>query len=250
MNEFENNYKALLHKAYCEGINKQNRTGVNCYSLFGEVLKVDLTKGFPILTGKKIDFKKAYHEYIWFKEGLITTNYLKQHDINWWDDYADEKGNLGKTYGYQLRNYNGEIDQLMYIINEINNNSRRAHITLWNPSELNDVKLPVCYTDFTFVRQNANLNMTMHFRSSDAFLGLPYDIIVGALLLIEVSAFTELIPKEIMFVFDDIHLYDNHIDAYHKYVEAETYDLPLYSREQKTLIGYIHSDFIYAKLNV
>ena len=180
---------------------------------------------------------------------MTTTNYLKQHDIHWWDKYADDKGKLGKTYGYQLRNYNGYFDQLDYVIKEIRMNSRRTHITLWNPTEINEVSLPVCYTGFTFVRIGSTLHMSMQFRSSDLFLGLPYDICLAALLLINVANFCDLMPGTLSLNLANAHIYENHTKQLQKYLDTKIYDLPIYSCLSRNLVKYESGEYIYAPLN-
>lgn len=247
---FEYHYKQLLHKILNNGSSEENRTGVNCLTLFAEQLKIDMSSNrLPIVTGKKIFYKKAYHEAIWFLEGMTTINYLNQHNINWWDEYANEKGELGKTYGYQLRNYSGEFDQLDYVCNQLKFKSRRAHITLWNPNELKETALPCCYTGFTFVltNQGKTLNMSMQFRSSDAFLGLPYDIIVGAIFMKRVADFCELKLGEFSLDLSNVHIYENHIKQVNQYLNSDCYDLPEFTNT--TEIAYKHGPYIPAPLN-
>lgn len=249
MSKFENDYKILISKLLAVGTLEQNRTGVPAYTLFGENIKIDLSqKILPIVTAKKIFYNKAFHEYIWFRDGGTTTEYLKKHRINWWDKFADSNGNLGKTYGYQLRNYNGHFDQWQYVLDELRyGSSRRAHITLWNPSELKETKLPVCYTGFTFVKINGILNMSMHFRSSDAFLGLPYDIVVGALMLYEIAELLNLRLGYLNIVLDNVHLYENHVEQAEEYLAAAIFNPPYMTGTVN--IDYTHGPLIKAPLN-
>lgn len=249
ISKFENDYQLMLQRILNHGEVCENRTGINTIVSFNETLVIDLSLGFPILTGKKIFFDKAYHEYRWMRDGLTTTTYLKQHGIHWWDKYANAKGELGKTYGYQLRSYNGKEDQLMMAIDEINKNSRRAHITMWNPSDLPSQELPCCYTSFDFVRVNGGLNMSMTFRSSDTFLGLPYDIIVGSLLLYDVAEFCELKVGKIALNLCNAHIYSNHLEQIEKYMQAQTFELPKYRIKTHKLSNYQSSDYIETILN-
>lgn len=254
MNKFEEYYKSLLDKIRKKGTLEDTRTGIKAYTLFGESLKIDLSDGLlPIVTGKKIFYDKAYHEYYWFVNGGTTTHYLKKNGIHWWDDFADPFGNLGKTYGHQLRNFNGFFDQYSYILDELRYaRSRRAHISLWNPTELNETKIPVCYTGFTFVKTEDKLNMSMHFRSSDAFLGLPYDIIVGTLLLRDIAQLSNLKLGVLNLVLDDVHIYENHTKQIREYLKTETYELPQMplASDKDKLYGYRCGEYIPAKLNV
>src|SRR6478609_2653020 len=133
MSKFESQYRRLLERILDKGVQCKNRTGINAITLFGEQLKIDLRLGFPIVTGRKIFFDKAFHEYRWIREGGTTTNYLNDHGIKWWNAYANQFGELGRIYGYQLRSFNGKFDQLAHIIREINANTRYAVVNLWNP---------------------------------------------------------------------------------------------------------------------
>ena len=251
MNKFEPEYKNLLSKALIYGDIKKNRTGIDTWSLFNESLTIDVTRGFPILTSKEIFFSKGLAEYNWIAQGLTHLTYLHRHGIKWWDEYADKNGYLGKTYGYQLRSFNGEVDQLATVYNEIRNNTRRAHCTFWNPSELNQTVLPPCYTGMTFRRVGNKLDMALQLRSSDLFLGLPYDIIIGALFLIDTAKFCDLEPSVLGIQITDAHIYDNHYDQVKEYIDRESYNLPTLSANpnERNLIGYKHRPHIYAKLN-
>jgi len=225
MNNFEQTYKDLLLRVLQYGEENKNRTSINTLKLFNQSINIKLNNGFPILTGKKIYFKKALAEFKWIYEGRTDLKYLQDNNINWWNEFAIN-GQLGKVYGYQIKNYNNSINQIKYCINEIKNNTRRAIITLWNPSDLKEQALPCCYTQLNFVRSNNKLNLVMHFRSSDLFLGLPYDIIFGALFLIEISKQCNLMPYQLGLNLADAHIYMNHIEQVNLYLESNTYELP------------------------
>lgn len=225
MSNFEKLYKNLLIKVLQRGEECKNRTSINTIKLFNQVLNIDVTEGFPILTSKKIFFKKALAEFKWMYEGRTDLQYLKNNKINWWDDFA-ENNSLGKVYGHQIKKYNDSIDQIKYCIDEINKNSRRAIITLWNPSDLNNQALPCCYTQMNFVKTNNKLNLAIHFRSSDLFLGLPYDIIIGALFLYTIAKECNLTPKTLGLNLADAHIYKNHIEQINIYNKNKIYALP------------------------
>tara|TARA_R110000772_G_C13223367_1_gene432067 strand:- start:71 stop:823 length:753 start_codon:yes stop_codon:yes gene_type:complete len=246
-NKFEKKYKDLLKKCISKKVKTSNRTGVDTYKLFNQTLNINLSKGFPIITGKKIFFNKAFAEFNWIYNGQTDLKYLHDNNIYWWDDFVMEDNTLGKVYGYQIRKFNSNFDQIKYCINEIKNNSRRAVITLWNPSELKDQALPCCYTQFNFVRINNKLNMSMSFRSSDMFLGLPYDIIVGALLLIKISKETKLIPNMLGLNLADAHIYVSHLPQIKKYLNSKIYRLPTLLPENK-LINYQSNKYIKTKI--
>ena len=252
MNKFEQDYKNLLFRTLTFGDRKQNRTGVDTLSLFNEKLNIDISKSFPIVTSKRIYFEKGLAEYNWIAQGLSKLNYLHDHGIKWWDEFADSTGSVGKTYGYQLRNFNGEIDQLATVYNEIRDNTRRAHVTFWNPSELKDTKLPPCYTGMTFHRIGSVLNMSLQLRSSDLFLGLPYDIIVGALFLIDTAKFMDLEPGILGLQITDAHIYENHFSAVEEYATRDTFPLPkliTLDNNKRELDNYKYYGYIPVKLN-
>jgi thymidylate synthase len=254
MSKFENDYKALLRDVFQNGILSSNRTGIDTIASFNKSMTIDLEQGFPILTGRKIFFDKAYHEYVWIVTGLTTLNYLHENGITWWDSYADKKGSLGKTYGYQLRSFNGEIDQLEYILNglKLTPESRRLHITLWNPSELFETKIPPCYTGMTFMVQDGTLNMSVQLRSSDLMVGLPYDIIVMMLLLINTANFSELKIGKLGLQITNAHIYKNHEYQLQEYLLRDTHLLPTLHRELDgnfCLSHYKHEPHIIIPLN-
>lgn len=251
---YEVQYRKLIKEIAKEGHLKENRTGVKTLCLFNKSLTINIRDSFPILTAKKIFFEKALAEYNWMILGLRTTNYLHENNIRWWDEYADSKGDLRITYGTSLRNFNNETDQLDYIHKEIRNNSRRAHVSLWEANRLEEALLPPCLTGFTFMRINNSLNMSLQIRSSDVFLGLPYDIILAALFLIDVAKFNELTPNEIGVQITDAHLYTNHNEAVKKYLNNPIkYPEPILyihpETKEKSLVRYKSLPFIEAKMN-
>lgn len=246
MSLFETKYKQLLMRCMLQEDLIENRTGVNTKVLFNQSFNIDMNQGFPILTGKKIFFDKAFAEFNWIYSGRTDLEYLEKHNVNWWKPFA-KNNKLGKIYGYQVRKFNGTFDQVKYCIDEIKNNSRRAVITFWNPTDLKEQALPCCYTSFEFVRINNKLNMRMNFRSSDLFLGLPYDIIVGALFLIKISEACNLQPNQLGISISNAHIYENHFNEVKEYYSRPNYDLPEYKNEK--LINYKSFDYIKTKLN-
>lgn len=249
MNYFEEEYKELLRKILSYGSKEQNRTGVDCYTLFGKDISFYLGNNeMPVITGKKIFYNKAFHEAEWIFSGDENTAYLNDNGINWWNEYADNEGNISKTYGYQLRNYNGYFDQIEYVVKEINKGSRRAYVSFWNPTDQND-KIPCCYTGMNFVLTSNGmiLNAEIQFRSSDAFLGLPYDFIVLALILKKIAYETNKKPGRIKYSLSNAHIYYNHFEAVQQYLRTKTYRLP-FDNGTDTL-DYKSGPYIEAKLN-
>tara|TARA_R110000782_G_scaffold8503_8_gene27763 strand:- start:4088 stop:4843 length:756 start_codon:yes stop_codon:yes gene_type:complete len=249
MNLYENQYKKLLLKCLDTKELTSNRTKVKTLKLFNENINIDLNLGFPIITGKKIFFEKALAEFKWMFEGRTDLKYLQDNNINWWNSFTSTN-DLGLVYGHQIKNYNNQIDQIKYVVKEIKNNSRRAIVTLWNPCDLNDQALPCCFTQFNFVKINNKLNMSMAFRSSDLFLGLPYDVIVGALFLITIAKECKLIPNILGLNLADAHIYETHIDMVKQYCNNKTYILPKLLGEYKDykLDNYISEKYIKAEL--
>jgi thymidylate synthase len=250
ISDFEYKYKWLLSEVLEHGVNSENRTGIATKKLFNQNIEINLNKGFPVVTGKKIFWEKALAEFYWIYSGRTDLEYLHAHNIFWWDNFAVEN-KLGKIYGYQIRNFNGHVDQIKYAIKEIKKGSRRAIITLWNPSELDAQALPCCYTLLNFVEAGGDLNLIIHFRSSDLFLGLPYDIIFGALMLKTISEQTGLKSHRLALNLADAHIYECHHEQIVKYLNTETFNLPLLSGSYAKgfiLNNYKHGPYIKSKL--
>jgi len=246
---FERDYKQLLMRCLLNGSLSENRTAVDTLKLFNQSININLDRGFPIVTSKKIFFDKALAEFLWIYDGRTDLKYLNDNGITWWNDFA-KNGELGKIYGHQLRNYNGEFDQIKYVVEEIKNNSRRAVISMWNPSDLKEQALPCCYTQMTFVRDNDKLNLAIDFRSSDLFMGLPYDIIFGALLLVTISRQTGLKPSILGLNLKDAHIYTTHREQVMEYYKNPSYVLPklLETEQGFKLDNYLCEKYIKADL--
>ena len=248
---FEQDYKDIIRDIISYGTKDRNRTGVDTLVLPN--LSITFSSGYdqlvPLITGKKVFYSKALAEFEWIYQGMTNVDYLNKHNIKWWNEYADENGELGKTYGYQLRKYNGYFDQLRYVEKEIIKGSRRAHATFWNPAELEETALPCCYTGVTFVLTNDSkiLNASIQFRSSDVFLGLPYDFIFGYRLLKEVANSTNKVVGSITYNLANAHIYENHIEQCAKYLSLSHYNLP--TEKQVALKQYIQGPYLDAKMN-
>lgn len=249
MKRFEEKYKDLLFKIITSGSLEKNRTGVDCLTLFSEKIQFDLSSNLmPVVTGKKIFYSKAYHEAHWIYKGNTSVKYLNENGIDWWNDYADENGNVHKSYGYQLRNWNGSFDQISYVVWQIIKGSRRAHMSFWNPNDQNDI-IPCCYTGMTFVvtGKGKTLNASVSFRSSDTFLGLPYDFIVLAIIHKAIATESGLNVGTISYCLENAHVYVNHVDQVKEYLKLPIFDLPYDSFSDK--VDYKSGPYIPAKLN-
>lgn len=217
MNTFESYYKSLIKTCLKIGHDLEGRNGM-MRSLISTTLGASSLKP-PIITGKKILYKKAIAEFVWMLEGRTDLEFLHEHNIYWWDDYAKD-GHVHKSYGYQLRN---DPDQIEYVLSELRKPyvSRRARISLWQPRDLKEQSIPCCYTEFDFIKREGKLQMIMTFRSSDLFLGFPYDALVGYLLLEHIAKQLDMSSHSIIYNFINVHLYHEHFDAVSEYLEQD-----------------------------
>jgi thymidylate synthase len=248
MSKFENNYKKILLKCINKGIYRNDRTGVGSYSLFNESIKFNISKKFPLITGRKI-FEKTFNtEFDWFINGETNIKRFKDNNVKIWNEWADENGDLGPVYGHQLRNFNSNnIDQLLNLINNIKNDkdSRRHIISLWNPNQINEMRLPPCYLYFQFFVKKDKLNMFVVQRSGDLFLGIPYDIALFSKLLLYVASETGLLANKIELQIVDAHIYKNQIESIKEYLDQPNFKLPKYSYNFKQLLIF---DYKYSKV--
>ena len=255
MYRYEPQYKALLQKCLTEGIHRDDRTGVGCKSIFNASLKIHVSKDFPIITGRKMFQKTFDTEFEWFMNGETNIQRFRDANVKIWDAWADENGDLGPVYGHQMRNFNDQnIDQMQTLIKNLidDPDSRRHIISLWNPVQLDQMRLPPCYLYFQFFVNNGKLNMFVVQRSGDLFLGIPYDIALFTKVLLYVAEKVNLKANLLEVQIVDAHIYDNQTDAIHKYFEQETFDLPeyIYENGALTLLNYKHGPIISAKVAI
>jgi thymidylate synthase len=233
MNSFEKKYQSILNNCLKNGIERNDRTGVGSYSLFNQSIKVNVSKKFPIITGRKMFPNTFNTEFDWFINGETNIQRFKDNNIKIWDAWANEAGDLGPVYGHQLRNFNSEYyDQLKMLINSLKTNpdSRRHIISLWNPLQLEEMALPPCYLYFQFyVDKNKKLNMFVVQRSGDLFLGIPYDICLFAKTLLYIASETNLKPNKLELQIIDAHIYKNQIDSIKEYLLQPIFNLPKYT---------------------
>ena len=221
-------YIKLAKKVLKKGTLKENRTDTKTISLFGERIKIDLSKGFPLLTTKKVWFKGVAHELLWFLSGNTNIKYLKDNKVNIWNDWADENGDLGPVYGKQWRNWNG-FDQIKNVIQQLKDDplSRRHIVNAWNVDDLNKMALPPCHMMFQFnveekYKKNNKvqiLNCQVYQRSADLFLGVPFNIASYALLTHIIAKLTNMHVGKLTLVFGDVHVYINHVDQIKMQIE-------------------------------
>ncbi len=235
-------YHDLLKHILENGTQKGDRTGTGTISCFGYQMRFNLSEGFPLLTTKKLHLKSIIHELLWFIKGETNIQYLKEHKVRIWDEWADENGDLGPVYGHQWRNWNSEgIDQIEVLIDQIksNPNSRRMIVSAWNPSVLPDTSksftenvkngkaaLPPCHAFFQFYVSEGKLSCQLYQRSADTFLGVPFNIASYALFTMMIAQVTDLQPGDFVHTFGDVHLYNNHIDQAKEQLSRDTRPLP------------------------
>ncbi len=223
------NYLDLIQRVLSEGVAKQDRTGTGTLSLFGAQLRFDLSRGFPLVTTKKLHLKSIIHELIWFLAGDTNIQYLKDHGVSIWDEWADEHGELGPVYGRQWRSWavpdepgqpqGRVIDQISQVLTEIRRNpdSRRLIVSAWNPADIPKMALAPCHCLFQFHVANGRsgkprLSCQLYQRSADLFLGVPFNIASYALLTEMMAQVLDLEPGDFVHSFGDVHLYSNHIE--------------------------------------
>jgi thymidylate synthase len=211
-------YLNLLDHILENGAEKSDRTGTGTISTFGYQMRFDLSKGFPVLTTKKLHLRSIIHELLWFLQGDTNIKYLKDNGVSIWDEWADEDGDLGPVYGYQWRSWpnpnGGSVDQIQKVLDSIKNkpDSRRHIVSAWNPALVDDMALPPCHALFQFYVANGKLSCQLYQRSADTFLGVPFNIASYALLTMMVAQVCDLEVGEFVWTGGDVHLYSNHIE--------------------------------------
>jgi thymidylate synthase len=211
-------YLDLLKHVKNNGVKKEDRTGTGTLSVFGYQMRFDLSKGFPLLTTKKIHLKSVIHELLWFLTGSTNIQYLKDNGVSIWNEWADEDGDLGPVYGSQWRSWPSvkgkSIDQIKNLIDGIKHNpdSRRLIVSAWNVAEIDNMKLPPCHAFFQFYIADNKLSCQLYQRSADIFLGVPFNIASYALLTKMVAQVCELDCGDFVHTLGDAHIYLNHID--------------------------------------
>ena len=224
-------YLNLLSHVKAEGIKKDDRTGTGTLSVFGYQMRFDLNEGFPLVTTKEIHLKSIIYELLWFLKGDTNIKYLNSNDVTIWDEWANEKGDLGPVYGSQWRSWEAKdktIDQITEVIEQIKNNpeSRRLIVSAWNVGELDNMALAPCHAFFQFYVANGKLSCQLYQRSADIFLGVPFNIASYALLLMMIAKVTKLDLGEFVHTFGDAHLYLNHLAQVDMQLKRKPYALP------------------------
>jgi thymidylate synthase len=226
-------YLDLLNDILTHGVRKQDRTGTGTLSVFGRQLRFDLQAGFPLVTTKKLHLKSIVYELLWFLRGDTNVQYLNDHGVSIWNEWADEQGELGPVYGRQWRAWpaaDGQcIDQIRDVVEQIRRNpdSRRLIVSAWNVGELSRMALPPCHLLFQFYVAEERLSCQLYQRSADVFLGVPFNIASYSLLLLMMAQVTGLQPGEFVHTFGDAHLYTNHLEQARLQLSRTPRPLPL-----------------------
>lgn len=244
-------YHDLLQHILDNGVQKQDRTGTGTISVFGYQMRMNLEDGFPLLTTKKVHLKSIIHELLWFLKGSSNIAYLKENKVGIWDEWADENGELGPVYGKQWRSWEtrtGEtIDQITDVVKQIKQNpdSRRLIVSAWNVADINQMKLPPCHLLFQFYVANDKLSCQLYQRSSDVFLGVPFNIASYSLLTMMIAQVCGLGLGDFVWTSGDTHLYLNHLEQVHLQLSRKSRTLPLMKINPavKDIFSFQYEDF-------
>ena len=271
-------YLDLVNHVLEHGNEKSDRTGTGTKSVFGYQMRFDLSKGFPMVTTKKLHLKSIVYELLWFLKGDTNTKYLTDNGVRIWNEWADDNGDLGPVYGHQWRNWNSdEIDQIKSVIDTLktNPNSRRMLVSAWNPSVLPDTSisfsenvangkaaLPPCHAFFQFYVHQGKLSCQLYQRSADIFLGVPFNIASYALFTMMMAQVCGYEAGDFVHTFGDAHIYSNHLEQLELQRSREPHPLPKmilnpevkdifdFSFEDFTLLDYNHHPHIKGKVAV
>ncbi|PWB61636.1 MAG: thymidylate synthase [Betaproteobacteria bacterium] len=244
-------YLDLMRHVLEHGAKKTDRTGTGTLSVFGHQMRFDLSERFPLVTTKKVHVKSVIHELLWFLQGSTNVRYLKENGVTIWDEWADERGELGPVYGHQWRSWPApdgrSIDQVAEVVAQIraNPDSRRLIVSAWNVADIPRMALAPCHALFQFYVCDGRLSCQLYQRSADIFLGVPFNIASYALLTMMVAQVTGLKPGEFVHTFGDAHLYLNHLEQAREQLSRAPRELPVMRLNPAVtdLFGFRYGDF-------
>ena len=244
-------YLDLMQRVMSEGTVKEDRTGTGTKSVFGHQMRFDLSEGFPCITTKKLHLKSIIHELLWFLQGDTNIKYLKENGVRIWDEWADEKGDLGHVYGYQWRSWPApdgkHIDQISQVVDTLKNNpdSRRIIVSAWNVGEIEQMALPPCHAFFQFYVADGKLSCQLYQRSADIFLGVPFNIASYALLTMMMAQVCDLEVGDFVHTLGDAHIYTNHFEQTELQLSRDCKKLPTMkiNPEVKSIFDFTIDDF-------
>lgn len=244
-------YLQLIERILNAGVEKTDRTGTGTLSVFAHQMRFDLSDGFPLVTTKKLHTRSIIHELLWFLQGDTNIAYLNENGVRIWNEWADEKGDLGPIYGKQWRSWptadNRTVDQLAEVLAQIKSNphSRRLLVNAWNVGELDKMALPPCHVLFQFYVADNRLSCQLYQRSADVFLGVPFNIASYALLTHMIAQQCALDVGEFVWTGGDCHLYLNHLEQARTQLQRAPLPLPKLhiKRKPDSLFAYRYDDF-------
>ena len=243
-------YMSMMRYVRDNGARKNDRTGTGTLSVFGYQMRFDLSRGFPVITTKKLHLRSIIHELLWFLSGDSNIRYLKENGVSIWDKWADDNGELGPVYGVQWRNWpapdGGTIDQISQVVEALRENpdSRRILVCAWNVAELPNMALPPCHCLFQFYVADGKLSCQLYQRSADIFLGVPFNIASYALLTHMLAQQSGLSVGEFIWTGGDCHLYLNHLEQVDEQLQREPLALPRLAikRRPESIFDYRFED--------
>jgi thymidylate synthase len=246
-------YLKLLSDILETGTDKSDRTGTGTRSIFGYQMRFDLSKGFPLVTTKKLHLKSIIYELLWFIRGETNVRWLQERGVSIWNEWADENGDLGPVYGSQWRSWPApdgrHIDQLQAVIDQIKSkpDSRRHIVSAWNPAEVDNMALPPCHAMFQFYVADGKLSCQLYQRSADTFLGVPFNIASYALLTHMVAQVCDLEVGDFVHTLGDAHIYSNHFEQVALQLSREPRPLPklVMNPDRKRIEDFVFEDFAF-----
>ncbi len=247
----EHQYEDFMRHVFFHGVQKSDRTGTGTRSVFGYQMRFNLQNGFPLITTKKLHLRSIIHELLWFLRGDSNIGYLKENGVSIWDEWADEKGDLGPIYGVQWRKWRGAdnqtIDQISELVHTIKTNpdSRRMIVSAWNVAELPKMALPPCHMFFQVYVADGKLSCQLYQRSCDIFLGVPFNIASYSLLTHMLAQQCDLEVGDFVWTGGDCHIYNNHFDQVRLQLSREPRPYPklVIKRRPESIFDYRYEDF-------
>ena len=244
-------YLDMMRLVRDTGARKEDRTGTGTLSVFGHQMRFDLSKGFPLVTTKKLHLRSIIHELLWFLSGDSNIRYLKENGVSIWDEWADENGDLGPVYGVQWRSWptpdGRKIDQIAQVMQQLREtpDSRRIMLSAWNVAEIENMALPPCHCLFQFYVAEGKLSCQLYQRSCDIFLGVPFNIASYALLTHMLAQQADLNVGDFVWTGGDCHLYLNHLEQADEQLARDPLPLPALSikRRPPSIFDYTFEDF-------
>jgi thymidylate synthase len=242
-------YEDLLRLVLASGAAKTDRTGTGTRSVFGHQLRYDLSRGFPLITTKRVHLRSIVYELLWFLRGDSNVGWLREQGVSIWDEWADADGDLGPVYGVQWRSWptpdGRHIDQISEVLDtlRLNPDSRRMIVSAWNVAALDQMALPPCHALFQFYVADGKLSCQLYQRSADLFLGVPFNIASYALLTHMMAQQAGLEPGDFVWTGGDCHIYDNHVEQVTEQLSRAPFEFPsLVLRQAPSLFDYSFSD--------